>query len=107
MTRRQHDDATVEVERLDLSRLQQAVFHGVARSKQDRGALRVRLVGNGVRREMQDVVGPRSRDFNAFSEALSPMSASTPPTCRSIARLSFARVRKPAESKALEERGVS
>ena len=106
VTRRQHHDATVEVERLDLSRLQQAVFHGVAWSKQDRGALRVRLVGHGVRREMQDVVGSQiARLQRLLGGALADEcfhAADVP-----LDRTAFlSRVRKPTESKALEERGI-
>jgi hypothetical protein len=51
-----HDDATREIESFDLSRLQEAVFLGVAGRQQDGGTLRMHLVRDRVRSQMQDVV---------------------------------------------------
>jgi len=54
---REHDDAAFQVESLDLTGLQQTIFPGITGREQYGGALRVRLVGYRVRREVEDIVG--------------------------------------------------
>ena len=48
LTRREHDDAAIEIEAFDLARLKEAVFAGGARGEEHCRALGAGLVGDGV-----------------------------------------------------------